>query len=67
MSVIRTCAAIVLIVVAANCAFAQQASSPAGDLRKRLQNIHSTHAIDNELDRLTTWPSLLWRASTIAQ
>jgi septal ring factor EnvC (AmiA/AmiB activator) len=49
MIVIRTCAAIALIVGAANCVFAQQASSPAGD-----QRIQRTHSIDSELDRLTT-------------
>jgi hypothetical protein len=38
---------------AANCVFAQQASSPVADLRTRLQNIHSTHSIDSEFDRLT--------------
>jgi len=27
--------------------------SPAGDLRERLQRIHSAHSIDDELDRLT--------------
>ncbi|MEA3130442.1 MAG: hypothetical protein QOF46_2237 [Paraburkholderia sp.] len=53
MKVIRWCGAIALIVGAANCVFAQQASSPVADLRNRLQNIHSTHSIDNELDRLT--------------
>jgi hypothetical protein len=50
----RTCAAIALVVGAANCVFAQQASSPAADLRNRLQHIHGAHSIDNELDRLTT-------------
>jgi ABC-type thiamine transport system ATPase subunit len=54
MSVIRTCVAIALVVNAANCVFAQQASSPAADLRNRLQHMHGTHSIDNELDRLTT-------------
>jgi hypothetical protein len=54
MSVIRTCAAVVLISGAANCIFAQQASTPAGELRERLQRSHSTHSIESELDRLTT-------------
>ncbi len=53
MSVIRTCAAIALIVGTVNCVSAQQASSPAGDVRTRLQHIHSPHSIDDELDRLT--------------
>jgi hypothetical protein len=54
MNVIRACAAIALIVGAANSAFAQQASSPAGGLREGLQRIHSAHSIDDELNRLTT-------------
>jgi hypothetical protein len=54
MSVIRTCVAIALVVGGANCGFAQQASSPAADLRSRQQQIHGTHSLDNELDRLTT-------------
>jgi hypothetical protein len=54
MNVIRACAAIALIVGAANSAFAQQASSPAGGLRERPQRIHSGHSIDDELNRLTT-------------
>ncbi|MFM0627041.1 hypothetical protein [Paraburkholderia xenovorans] len=54
MSFIRTCAAVALVVGAANCVFAQQASSPAADLRNRLQHIHGTHSIGDELDRLTT-------------
>jgi hypothetical protein len=54
MSVIRTCAAGALILGAANCALAQQASTPAGGLHERLHHIHTPHSIDNELDRLTT-------------
>jgi hypothetical protein len=54
MSVIRACAAIVLAVGAATCVFAQQASSPAAELRNRLQPMHGTRSIDDELDRLTT-------------
>ena len=54
MNVIRACAAIALMVGAATCAFAQEASSPTGGLRERLQRIHSAHSIEDELDRLTT-------------
>jgi DNA anti-recombination protein RmuC len=54
MSGIRTCAAIVLAVGATTCVFAQPASSPAAELRNRLQQMHGTHSIDDELDRLTT-------------
>jgi hypothetical protein len=54
MTVMRACAMIGLLVGAVNCAFAQQASSPAADLRNRLQHRHAAHSIDNELDRLTS-------------
>jgi hypothetical protein len=54
MNVIRTCAALALILCAANCVIAQQASTPAGGLRERLQRIHSAQSVESELDRLTT-------------
>jgi hypothetical protein len=47
-------AAVALILGAANCVFAQNASMSAADLRERLHHIHTPHSIDNELDRLTT-------------
>jgi hypothetical protein len=42
-----------LVLGAVYCVFAQQASSPAADLRSRLQQRHGAHSIDDELDRLT--------------